>query len=399
MKLALAHDWLKTMTGAERVLIELHKIFPDSPIYTLFYDKKFVNQYLPNADIRPSFLQKVPAITKVYALLGFLMPSAIQAFDLSGFDKVLSSSIIFPKGLVLKPSTRHICYCYSPTRRLWDHNISRSSENQSDFNWPRLFIKHLFRLWDRTAAARVDQYIAISKTVQERIKKYYRRDSVVIYPPNSKLNYNLDLDHDDSNPKANVRRRVAEKEQKIQQDFYAVRRGLNHRDYYHHGYYLIVSRLYKYKNIDIAIESFSRLGYPLVIIGSGPDGRRLKRSAKGFKNIEFLGFVPDEELASYYSNCRAFIMPQEEDFGLTAIEAMSHGKPVIALKIGGATETIIDGQTGIFFDDPIPEALADAVRRFDESYSKFNPETIKTHALQFSPENFKASIMSIIGHN
>ncbi len=360
MKLALVHDWLKNISGAERVLIELHEIFPQAPIYTLFYDEPFVRQWLPSADIRASFLQKIPFITKLYPLFGWLMPTAIESFDLSEFDKVLSSSVSFSKGLVLKPSTKHICYCYSPSRSLWDRHADYVRDNA--LSWPALTYQHLLRLWDRAAADRVDQYVAISKAVQSRIKKYYRRDSIIIYPPVKKLGGTL-------NPKLEL---VMET-----------------------NFYLIVSRLYKYKNIDIAIEAFNKLEYPLVIIGDGPDKERLKRLAG--KNIIFLGEQDDSMLAEYYHACRAFIMPQEEDFGLTPIEAMSFGKPVVALRKGGALETIIENKTGEFFDDPIPEALADAVRRLNENYTNYNPEFIKSHASHFSADKFKEAIVQLIG--
>ncbi len=360
MKLALVHDWLKNISGAERVLIELHKIFPQAPIYTLFYDKKFVWQWLPNADIRASFLQKIPFIIKLYPLFAWLMPTAIESFDLSEFDRVLSSSAIFSKGLILKPSTKHICYCYSPTRFLWDRNLN-DQLSIYNYQWWRMIYKHLLRLWDRAAADRVDQYIAISKVVQDRIKKYYRRDSVVIYPPIGKLK----IDSFNENCKLKIE-----------------------------NYYLIVSRLFPYKNIDIAIEAFNKLNYPLVIIGAGPDRARLNKIAG--KNVTFLGEQSDAALAEYYASCRAFIMPQEEDFGLTPLEAMSFGKPVVALRRGGVLETVIEGQTGEFFDDPISEALADAIRRLNENYNSYNPETIKSHARLFSSERFRDSIITLI---
>src|SRR3989344_4590569 len=366
MKLALVHDWLKNISGAERVLIELHEIFPDAPIYTLFYDKKFTQKWLPDADIRASFLQKIPLITKFYWLFAWLMPTAIEAFDLSEFDRVLSSSVIFSKGLILKPSTKHICYCYSPTRFLWDRNYE--SQNINHKSWLKLIFNHLLRLWDRASADRVDQFIAISKVVQSRIKKYYRRDSIVIYPPMTKLSItNYELRIKDSNLQSAIR---------------------------NPQFYLIVSRLHKYKNIDIAIEVFNKLNYPLIIIGTGPDKDRLKRLAGG--NIMFLGEQDDSTLVEYYRACRAFIMPQEEDFGLTPIEAMSFGKPVVALRQGGAVETVIEGQTGEFFDDPIPETLADAIRRLNENYANYNSETIKAQASLFSHEKFKNLITEIV---
>ena len=360
MKLAIVHDWLKNIGGAERVLIELHKIFPEAPIYTLFYDKQFVKQWLPDADVRASFLQKIPLITRIYWLFAWLMPTAIESFDLSDFDKVLSSSAIFSKGLILKPSTKHICYCYSPTRFLWDRNLN-DQLSVYNYQWLRLIYKHLLRLWDRAAADRVDQFVAISKVVQDRIKKYYRRNSIIIYPPIKELK---------------IETFIVNRKLKIE------------------NYYLIVSRLYKYKNIDIAIEAFNKLNYSLVIIGAGPDRERLKHLAG--QNITFLGEQDDSTLAQYYDACRAFIMPQEEDFGLTPIEAMSFGKPVVALRRGGALETVIEGQTGEFFDDPIPEALADAVRRLNENYTNYNTETIKARANLFNLERFKKEITQLI---
>ena len=179
MRIALVRDWLNTLGGAERVLIELHKIFPDAPIYTLFYDKKFKTEYLLNADIRPSYLQKFPFINKHYKYAALLMPSAVESFDLSDFDIVISSSVFFSKGLILRPKTKHICYCYSPTRQLWDLNIMSNVKSQMS----NVLAKHLLRLWDRQAADRVDEFVAISETVRLRIQKYYKKDARVIYPP------------------------------------------------------------------------------------------------------------------------------------------------------------------------------------------------------------------------
>lgn len=369
MKLALVHDWLNTLGGAERVLIELHKIFPDAPIYTLFYDKKFKAKYLPEAEIRPSFLQKFPFINKHYKYAAILMPSAIESFDLSDFDVVISSSVFFSKGLVLRPKTRHICYCYSPTRQLWDLNTAYGLRTKDrSFSLSTLSFKlsqHLLRLWDRQAADRVDEFIAISEAVRSRIQKYYHRDSNVIYPP---VTMGYEIHNRYQNKKI----------------FHIPNSIL-------HNYYLIVSRLYHHKNIDIAIEAFSKLNLPLVIIGTGPEKKRLLRYCATLKakNIKFLGFVPDEELPYYYQNCRAFIMPQEEDFGLTPIEAMQFGVPILALRKGGALETLREGVTGEFFDDPIPEALADGVRRLNENYHNYRSDVIISHAQKFSVERFR----------
>jgi len=367
MKLALVHDWLNSLGGAERVLIELHKIFPDAPIYTLFYNRKFESQYLPDADIRPSFLQKVPLITNHHKLFAILMPSAIESFDLSDFDIVLSSSVFFSKGLVLRPKTKHICYCYSPTRQLWDLNSTYNLQF-TIYNFPAKLTQHLLRIWDRQAADRVDEFVTISETVRSRIQKYYKRDSTVIHPPISNFKFLI------SNKIPNTKFETP------------------------NNYYLIVSRLYPHKNIDIAIEAFSKLNLPLIVIGDGPKYKNCKAQIAKCKakNIKLIGFVPDEELPYYYQNCRAFIMTQEEDFGLTPLEAMSFGKPVLALRKGGALETIKEGVTGEFFDDPIPEALADGIRRLNENFHNYRPDLLMSHAEKFSTERFKKEIENLV---
>ena len=355
MRIALVHDWLNNLGGAERVLIELHKIFPKAPVYALFYNKKFIREFLPEAEIRTSSLQKVPFITKLYRYLFFLMPSAVESFDLSDFDVVISSSVIFSKGLILKPKTRHICYCYSPTRFLWD----RHSEYENK-RWSATLFRHLLRIWDRQASDRVDEFVAISKYVQSRIKKYYGKESGVIYPPISL-------------PTSQVG---------------------NTKYVDNLGYYLIVSRLFPHKNIDIAIDAFNKLGYELVIIGDGPAKKDLQNIAG--KNIKILGYKKDDEVRDYYRNCKAFIIPQEEDFGLTPLEAMGFGKPVLALRKGGALETVVENMTGEFFDDPIPEALADGVRRLNENYAHYSPLVIQKWAEKFSREKFRQEMLKLV---
>mgnify|MGYP001558849854 CR=1 FL=1 len=360
MRIALVHDWLNNLGGAERVLIELHNIFPKAPIYALFSNKKFIREFLPDAEIKNSSLQKIPFISSLYKYLFFAMPSAVESFDLSDFDVVISSSVIFSKGLVLKPKTRHICYCYSPTRFLWDRHAEY--ENQT---YTATLSRHLLRIWDRQASDRVDEFVAISEHVQSRIKKYYGKESQVVYPPLS-IMYQVSC--------------IKE----IKDTKYIIPNT---------EYYLIVSRLFPHKNIDIAIDAFNKLGYELVIIGDGPAKNDLKKMAG--KNIKILGYKKDDEVMDYYRNCKAFIMPQEEDFGLTPLEAMSFGKPVLALRKGGALETVVENMTGEFFDDPIPEALADGVRRLNENYSHYSPVVIQKWAEKFSRERFREEILSL----
>ena len=351
MKIAIVHDWMVQLGGAERVLIELHKTFPEAPIYTLFAKKEFTQAHLPEAEIKKSFLQKVPGIFNIYPKLAIFMPIVIESFDLSGFDVVISSSPFFAKGVVTRPRTKHICYCYSPARQLWD-----DAKNQQGIF--KKIGQHLLRIWDRHAADRVDEFVAISETAQQRIKKYYGRESQVIYPP-------LTLDV------ASVQPRPIEE-----------------------PYYLIVSRLYPNKNVDVAIETFNKLGYPLYIIGEGPMRTELEKQAK--QNIRFLGFQPDSAVVTWYKHAKAFIMPQEEDFGLTAVEAIASGVPVLALQRGGATEIIQAGVTGEFFNDPRPEVLAEAVFRLNKNLENYDKAAMLATAEKFSREHFNKEIKNII---
>jgi glycosyltransferase involved in cell wall biosynthesis len=349
MKIALVHDWLTDLGGAERVLIELHRLFPEAPIYTLYSDRTFIAQHLPEARIVSSSLQQIPSALRG-KYLAPLMPSAIESFDFSEFDLVISSSVFFAKGLILKPKTKHISYCYSPARQLWD----RTHEYE---HGPRL-MRHLMRVWDRQAADRVDQFIAISDHVRQRIEKYYRREAWVIYPP-------LVFENDAKPTPPEIK-----------------------------DYYLIVARLYPHKNIEVAIEAFNKLKYPLVVVGDGPLREKLKGMASA--NIHFTGEVSDEQLAQWYTYCKAVVMPQEEDFGMTSVEAMYFGRPTLALRRGGALETINEGITGEFFDDPIPAALADGIRRMENRYRRYDPVVIKKHADRFSLNRFAAEIKMAI---
>ena len=282
------------------------------------------------------------------------MPIAAETLDFSDFDIVISSSFSFVKGIITRPKTVHICYCYSPTRYLWDQARSRS-------------FLHYFRIWDRQAAERVDRFIACSKTVQQRIKKYYKRDSVVIYPPDESQIPNLPAKRD---PATRDKSRISKE------------------------FYLIVSQLRKYKRIDIAVEAFNKLGLPLIIIGEGPERKRLQRRAK--KNIKFLGWQPDKIVNKYYKNCTAFIFPGEDDFGIAPVEAMSWGKPILAYRRGGATETIIEGKTGEFFDWQQPAVLADGIRRLRQNLSKYNYKTTRKQAEKFSRERFEKEFLKFV---
>ncbi|OWK27111.1 MAG: hypothetical protein US76_00610 [Parcubacteria group bacterium GW2011_GWA2_38_13b] len=361
-KVALIHDYLLCFGGAERVLKSFHEMFPEAPIYVICYDKKITDKFFPNVKIISSFAQKIPYFWKKPKYLLPFLPLAVESFDLSAYDLVISSSSAFAKGIITKPKTTHICYCHAPMRFAWDYYYEYGKSRSSFRGLKGIFTKiilHYMRIWDRHCEARVDHFIANSNFTKERIKKFYRRDAEVIYPPcvSAELqNYRCENIRSDQN-----------------------------------NYFLIVSQLRYYKRIDIAIEAFNKLEFPLVIIGDGDDRRRLQRMAK--PNIEFLGWLKDEDVAEYYSKCKAFIFSGEEDFGITAVEAMSFGKPVIAFRRGGVTESVIEGMTGEFFDDLEPAVLADGVRRILENYKNYNPDIIKQRSMEFDKEKFKDSII------
>jgi len=362
-KVALVHDYLLGIGGAERVLKVLHEMFPDAPIYTVVYDKKFVREFLGNAVVRGSFLQKLPGfLRRRYKYFSFLIPTAVEQIDVSEFDVVISSCSSFCKGVITRPDTVHICYCHTPTRFLWDwtHPYVRSMDAGRIRNILTRVVLHFLRLWDQQAAQRVDYFIANSKHVAARIKKYYGKEAEVIYPPVDKLpitDYRLPITDD---------------------------------------YYLIVSQLRPYKQIDIAIEAFKKLGFPLVIIGQGSDRKRLQSLAGDCGNITFLGVQPDEVVTSYYKNCKALIFPGEEDFGMTMVEAMSLGKPVLALRVGGAKEIVLEGATGEFFDEPHHVVLADGLRRLISNYDRYSPNLIQKRAEKFSRERFAQELLEFI---
>jgi len=363
MKIALVHDYLLRMGGAERTLKVLQEIFPEAPIFTLFYNKNFVKKFLPDSKIISSFIQKFPKVNKLYKWLLPFYPIAIESFDLKDYDLVISSNICFSKGLVLKPTTKHICYCYSPTRWLWDWNKEYLKNDYGSKKRSVRVLQHLLRLWDKSASSRPDVIVAISKNVQQRIYKYYKRESKIIYPP-----------------------------------VYIEPTSVEHKT--EEEYFLIVSQLFSHKNIDIAIKAFEKLNWKLIVIGNGPEYGRLKAKAGKLTNIKLLKSIGDEELAHYYQDCLGLIMPQEEDFGLTSVEAMSFGKPVLGLRKGGATETIIEGITGEFFEDPNPTVLAEGIRRMYDKIKigYFSPLVIKKHSEKFSKQRFINEIKQLVSN-
>lgn len=356
MKIALVHDYLVQCGGAEKVLECFSEIFPYAPIYTLIYDEKLTHGIFSQKKIRTSYLQKIPFSKTRHRIFPPLMPMAIEQFDFSNYDIVLSDSSSFAHGIITKPETLHICYMHTPMRYAWD-DCQKYTE---DFYFPKFikksipFFMNYIRVWDRVSADRPDAIIANSNFIAKRIKKYYKRDSVVIHPPVESEKFHTSQKSED--------------------------------------YFLLVGRLMAYKRFDIVVEAFNNLGWKLKIIGRGTELGRLKKMAG--PNIEFLGRVSDEELQNHYSKCRAFVFPQEEDFGITAIEAMASGRPIVAFRGGDIPEHLEDGKTGLFFDQQNAESLIEALKKFNEL--NFDREYIRSKAFKFDKEIFKSKIKNYV---
>lgn len=326
-KIAIVYDWIDTWGGVERVLLTLHEMFPHADFYTSYYDEKTA-PWAKKLKIKTSFIQNLPNFIKKNRLLSLLLyPYAFESFNLSTYEIVISVSSSFAKSVITKPDTLHICYLLTPTRFLWVY-----PEIYTDSLLKKIFFTPLaayLRKWDFIAAACPDYYLAISKTVQKRVRKYYQRNAQLLYPP-------FDTEYW-TKIRANIK--IPSK-----------------------NYFLVVSRLEKYKKIDLVIDVFNQINKDLIIVGKGTQLNRLKKRAK--ENIAFMHTVSDKELGALYQNAQALIMAQEEDFGYVALEAGIFGCPVIAYRAGGATETVIEGETGIFFDEQTEESLTKALAKF-----------------------------------
>ncbi len=347
VRLALVHDWLNQIGGAEDVLETLVEMFPRAPIHTSMYWREGMPPAYRDWDIRTTWMDHLPGIYRHHQPYLPLYPLAFARLDLSGYDVVLSNKSGFCHG-VQTGETVHVCYCLTPTRYIWDFNTYAAREALPAA--PKIALRPLvtlLRRWDYRAAQRVDHFVAISRQVQARIRRFYGRDSVVIHPPVDSSCFRPTPTHDD--------------------------------------YYLIVSRLIPYRRIDLAVRAFNQLELPLVIAGDGRDREALERLAG--PTITFLGRVPDEDRPDLYARCRAYVLPGEEDFGIAPLQAQAAGRPVIAFGIGGALDTVIEGQTGTFFHEPTPEALAAAVRAFDPN--DVDPQACVRNAARFDVSVFR----------
>lgn len=359
IRVALVHDYLTHFGGAERVLSALMELYPHAPVYTLVYNKGSKTLPIDESRVRTSFLQRLPGAARAHRYWPLaLMPIAAEQFDFSGFDVVISTSHSFSKGIIVGPNTLHISYCFTPTRYAWDdsHRYVREFSQSAAFQKVAPFALSYIRLWDYYASQRPDVYVTISKYVARRIAKYYHRNASVIYPPVDVKRFAVQPEHD--------------------------------------GYYVVVSRLVPYKRVDIAIRACEALGRKLLVIGTGPERDGLQAIAG--KNTEFLGFVPDENLPRLYAGARALLFPQEEDFGIAPLEAAASGKPTVALRAGGALETVLEGKTGVFFDAQSVDDLAAAIVRAENT--KWDPLVIRAHAATFGREVFLRAMEELV-HN
>ncbi len=354
-KTALVHDWMNQIGGAEDVLEALVEMYPHVPIYTSLYSKKRMPPHWQAWDIRTSFIDKLPFAARKQQLYFPVYPFAFETFDFRDYDLVISNKSGFSHGIITGPETLHICYCLTPTRYVWRYHQYAEQERLGKLS--RMAIQPFLtwlRVWDRVAADRVDHFIAISQEVRHRIAKIYRRDSVIIYPPVDTTRFEPSNRVDD--------------------------------------YYLMVGRLVPYRRLDLLIEAFNKMERPLLIAGRGRDRERLEALAND--NIQFLGYVPDEDLPDLMARCKAFMFPGDEDFGIAPIQAMAAGRPVIAYAGGGALDTVIEGETGVLFKEQTVAGIIEAVERFDTD--SVSPLTICHHAEQYDTAVFKQKMHDFV---
>ena len=337
-------------------------MYPQAPIYVLFADPKLLAEHFPDAEVKVSFLNRFPFLRSSHRWSLPFLPFAVEAFDFRDYDVVISSASGFAKGVITRSRAVHVCYCHTPPRFLWEDR-----ENYRRAHIPRplsIFaspVLHVLRLWDQHAAQRVDYFLANSAYTAKRIARYYRRSAQVVVPPVDTTVHPLRLE---------TRRRFGLPEE----------------------YFLLASRLVWWKRPDLAVLAFNHIDLPLVVMGSGPMEKKLKKTAH--KNVRFLGWQSDALVREIMQGARALIHPQVEDFGMTIVEAMASGTPIVAYRDGGALETVEDGVSGVFFDDPDPIALADAVRRLREE--KFDSERIRASAQRYTLEQFRESIGKVV---
>ncbi len=354
LRVALVHDWLITLGGADRVLLALHEIFPQAPVFVGLYDLSRLPEPFRRLDVRGTWLQRVPGAAHHHRLLVPLMPLAFGRVDLRGYDVVVSSSHACAQGVSVPSNARHVCYCHTPMRYAWDLQNEYLAALPAVARPPARVALARLRRWDRAAAQRVDYFIANSHHVAGRIRRHYGREAAVIYPP---------VDTDFFTPAGDP------------QEFY-----------------LAVSRLVPYKRLDVVVAAFNLLERPLVVVGDGPERRRLQ--AMAHPHVQFAGEVSETALRGYYRRCRALVFAGEEDFGIVPVEAQACGRPVIAYGRGGVLESVLPGITGFFFQEQTVDAVVAAVRASDAV--EFDRASIRHHAEQFSAHRFEDEVTAFL---
>jgi glycosyltransferase involved in cell wall biosynthesis len=360
MKVAIAHEWLASYAGSERVVEQMLAIYPEADLFSLV-DFLTADQrdFIQKKSVETSFIQKLPFARKAFRQYLPLMPFAVEQFDLSKYDIILSSHHAVAKGVLTRADQLHISYVHSPLRYGWDlqwQYLEQANLQRGLKSWFVRWVLHYLRLWDVVAANRVDCFVANSRFIARRIWKTYRRRARVIYPPVAVAQFRADLPRED--------------------------------------FYLTVSRFVPYKRVDVTIAAFNQLGLSLVVIGDGPDEQRLRQLAG--PNIQMLGFQPDAVVADYLERCRGFIFSAEEDFGITVVEAQAAGAPVIAYGRGGAVETVVPDETGLLFYPQTASALASAVTQFEQQRSQFDPRVIRANAERFGIERFRQEFRDFV---
>lgn len=356
MRVAIVHYWLINMRGGEKVLEAFCEMFPKADIYTHVYKHEGMSDTIKRHRIKTTFINRLPFAEYWYKNYLPLMPLAIEQLDLREYDLVISSESGPAKGFVTSSGTVHVCYCHTPMRYLWDmyHDYLSNAGIVK-----RMMIRplmHYLRMWDALSALRVDHFIANSNFVAQRIRKHYRRDSNIVHPPVSAEDFYISEEISD--------------------------------------YYLMVGQLVSYKCAHIAIDAFNRLGKKLIIIGDGEEYKNLKRRAG--PNIHLMGRQSFSVIRKHYAECRALIFPGVEDFGIVPLEAMSSGRPVIAYRAGGALETVVEGKTGLFFNEQTVDALIESVEEYEETSEQYKPSLIREHAEKFNNARFKHEMRSLI---
>jgi glycosyltransferase involved in cell wall biosynthesis len=363
LKVALVHDWLTIIGGSENVLKQIATLYPDADVYTLVAQNETIKTLgLQNNKVFTSFIQRLPFAKKKYRNYLPLYPLAIEQFDLSSYDLIISSSHAVAKGVLTHSGQIHVCYCHSPMRYAWDlyHQYIKDLElNRGVKGYFVKMVLHRMRQWDVISSNRVDYFISNSNYIGNRIKKIYRRDSVTIYPNVALADFEVCA---------------------LKEDFY-----------------FTCSRFVPYKKIDLIVNSFAQMpDKKLFVMGDGPDFNKIKKMAGGSANIVFLGYQPFDILKSYLSKAKAFVFAAEEDFGILPVEAQACGTPVIAYGKGGTLETVINNKTGVYFNEQKVSSIVDAVKYFENNLNLFNPGEIAEHASLFSPQRFDKEFSEFI---